>query len=62
MWGRLRRFLFAGLKGALLEGVSELDNLEGPMRKLIQEKGPEAAVAIVDMIQAWLRGLIDRNL
>jgi len=62
MWGSVRRFLLGGLKGALLKSVDELDALEPKIKRLIEEKGPGAAVAIVDQVQDWLRGVIDRSL
>ena len=62
MWARVKRWLLGGLRGALLAAVDELDGLEPKMRELIKSKGPDAAVAIVDLVQDWLRGLVARTL
>lgn len=57
----LKRWLLKGLKATLLEAIAAIDNLQPEMRKLILERGPDAADGIVDLIQDKAKELIDRT-
>lgn len=62
MWKWLKGVALSGVKGALKAGVAKMDDLQPRVRALIVQKGPDAADAIVDEVQDWLNGVIDRSI
>ena len=62
MWARIKGYLLAGAKAALLDGIDKMDDLEEPMRNLIIAHGPAAATKIVDLVQEKLRGVVTKLL
>jgi len=60
--GWLKKFLLGGVKVALKEAVAKLDDLQPKLRALIEKHGPDAADKIIDLIQEWANGVIDRSL